>query len=154
MKALPATALRRNGADYERTYHHIVVEQDVSLDDLLRPGFWVHHVGTLRVNDIIDVVSDVLDVQLRVVGKGIGLVNMRPRMIWAKDAVAGTGGAPVSDEPLPGIPDGYEIKKGPRGRWRVFQKDPLIEVAGNIIEEREAIIAARAHFQSANSVAV
>lgn len=153
MKSLPATALRRNGADYERTYHHITVEQDVSLEDLLRPGFWVHHVGTLRVNDIVDVVSDVLDVQLRVIEKGIGLVKMRPRVIWAKDAVVGTDAAPVSDEPLPSLPDGYEIKKGPRGRWRVFQKEPLIEVAGNIIEEREAVLAARAHYQSANAVA-
>lgn len=150
MKALPATALRRNGADFERTYHHVKVDPDVSLDDLLRPSFWVHHVATLRVDDLIDVVSDVLDVQFRVTEKGIGFVKMRPRYIWAK---SGTVTAGPTDDPLPDVPEGYEVKKGPRGRWRVMLKEPLMEVASNIVEERDAILQARAHFQNANAIA-
>lgn len=152
MKALPATALGRNNADYKRSYYHVSVDPEVSISDLLRPGFWVHYAQMLQVNDLVDVVSDVIDVQLRVVGKGVGLVNMRPRFIWAKDGVTASE-AEAPAEPLPDMPEGYEVKRGPRGRWRVMQKDPLLEIASNIIDERDAILAARSHYQNANAIA-
>lgn len=151
MKALPATALGRNNADYKRSYYHVTVEPDVSLDDLLRPGFWVHYAQMLQVHDLIDVVSEVLDVQLRVVEKGVGLVKMRPRFLWAKDGIGSEPSVPAS--PMPELPPGYEVKRGPRGRWRAMLSDPLMEVASNIVDERDAILAARAHYQNANSIA-
>ena len=152
MKSLPATALGRNGADYKRSYHHVKVDADVSLDDLLGPGFWVHYAQMLQVDDLIDIVSDVLDVQLRVVEKGVGFVKMRPRLLWAKDGIGSEASAPA--EPLPELPAGYEIKRGPGGRFRVFQKDPMLDVGnGTFLTEREAILAARTHYPNANAIA-
>lgn len=153
MKNLPASAMRSNGADYVRTYHHVEVDQTVSLADLLRPNFWVHHANALRRGDLIDVFGDHIDLHLRVVGKGVGLVEVRPLAIWqAEDA----GNAPVeagTTDDLPDIPDGYEVKRGPRGRWKVLTKDPLLEIAKEIMTEVEARNIALAHYVKANKVA-
>lgn len=151
MKHLPATALRSNGADYLRTYHHLAVGLDVGLDDILRPGFWLHHSNTLRVHDLIDVVSDSMDVQLRVVEKGIGWVKMRPRYAWVAETIAAAG---EKQADIPEVPEGYEVKRGPGGRFRVFQKDPLLEISTKtFVSEYDAVMAARVHFNAANAVA-
>ena len=151
MKHLPATAMRSNGADYVRTYHHVAVDATVSMDDILRPSFWVHFSNSLRVGDLIDIMSDAFDIQLRVTGKGVGFVNVRPRFVWQAGQIA----APVSDDSSAAgaPPPGYSVKRGPGGRWRVFVNDPHLEVAGNIATEPEAINAARAHFQKSNALA-
>lgn len=152
MKNLPASAMRSNGADYVRTYHHVEVDQTVSLSDLLRPNFWVHHANILRRGDLIDVFGDHLDLHLRVMGKGVGYVEVRPLAIWQAEE---TGASPVEAETadLPEIPDGYEVKRGPGGRWRVLTKDPLVEVAKAIATEAEARRIALAHYVKANKVA-
>ena len=86
-------------------------------------------------------------------GKGVGLVEVRPLAIWqAEDA----GNAPVeagTTDDLPDIPDGYEVKRGPRGRWKVLTKDPLLEIAKEIMTEVEARNIALAHYVKANKVA-
>lgn len=142
MKHLPATAMRSNGADYVRTYHHVAVDTTVTMDDLMRPAFWAHHAPALRPGDLVDVVSDILDVQFRVVEKGVGFVKMRPRLLW-QDAKASA--AVDADQPMPEIPDGYDVKRGPRGLWRVFVREPFLEVKGGIVTEVEARQVAAEH---------
>lgn len=145
MKNLPATALRSNGADYLRTYHHVAVDPTITMDDIMRPSFWAHHAQNLKAGDLIDVVSDTLDVQLRVIEKGIGFVRMRPRLAWvSKEATAAK-----EDAPMPDVPAGYSVKRGPGGRWRVFTDDPLMEIASGLVTEREAIKVAVDHASKA-----
>lgn len=76
-KTLHATAMTRS-ADYARTYHHVVVPHDVTLEDLTRPNYWAHHTERLRKGDLVDVLSedDGLDVQLRVIDKGLSLIHI------------------------------------------------------------------------------
>lgn len=153
MKTLPATALRSNGADYLRTYHHVEVSPDVTLDDLLRPAFWAHHTTTLRVNDLVDVLTSDggLDCQFRVIGKGVGYVTLRPLRIWQREeAKAATE---PGDDDLPLVPDGYAVNFAPRTKWRVFTTDPHIEISRDHASRREAIEAAIAHNAKANPVA-
>lgn len=150
IKVLPATAMRSNGAEYARTYHHLVVTPDVTIEDILRPRFWAHHVQSLNVNDLIDVVSSDggLDVQLRVTGKGIGFVETRPRLAWIRDSAPKSEGGDAG-ETLPDMPDGYTVNFAPKQGWRVMMNDPHQIVSKDHKSKREAIEAATAHARRA-----
>lgn len=153
MKVLPATAMHSRGADYSRTYHHIDVDPDATLEDILRPSFWAHHVDKFRRNDIVDVVTldGGIDVQMRVEGKGIGYVSMRPMRIWQRDdgASASTDNPPAELMP----PDGYVVNFAPKQGWRVMTKEPHLIVSRDHKSKAEAIAAALAHSAKANAVA-
>lgn len=151
MKLLPSTALRSNGADFVRTYHHVSVDPDVTVEDLMTPGFWAHHANSLRVNDLVDVLAadGSLDCQLRVVGKGIGFVKMRPRMLWQSEErkprkPAEPDSADEGDD-LPELPEGYVVNFTPKTKWRVFTKEPHAEVSRDHATKRAAHDAALAH---------
>jgi len=139
---LHPTAMRSTGADYVRSTHHLVVGPEISVDDLMRPGFWAHHTAGLRIHDVIDVVSqdDSMDVTLRVVEKGTGFVRMRPLRVWVREGIA----ADEPDSGLP-IPAGYKISFAPRTRWRVFTENPNMEISRDHPSREAAIIAATEH---------
>lgn len=88
-KVLSATALNHT-ADYSRDSYHVEVDNDVTLEDILRPAFWAHHIPRLRKNALIDIVrlDGSMDVQLRVIEVGIGYARMRPRLVWEDETVA------------------------------------------------------------------
>ncbi len=155
MKTLPASAMRSNGADYLRTYHHVQVGPEVPLEDIMRPSFWAHHVNSIRVHDLIDVVASdgSLDCQFRVIGKGVGFVTLRPRLVWLReDRKDGKPADDVAkdDSDLPEIPEGYIVNHTPKTKWRVFTKDPQQETSRDHASKREAIEAAIAHNKQAN----
>jgi hypothetical protein len=154
MKTLPSTAMTR-AADFSRTYHHVNVDPEATIEDILRPAFWAHHVPRLGINDLVDVVTadGGIDIQLRVTGKGIGYVEMRPLRIWLRDEGSTTMGddhasAPV--EALGEVPEGYAVGHTPKTGWRVHTKDPSNEVSRNHKSKNEAINAAIAHAAKAN----
>lgn len=147
---LHPTAMRSNGADYVRTYHHIVVNPTITLEDLLRPAFWAHHTNGIRVGDLIDVLSEDggMDVQLRVEEKGTGYIRMRPRMVWLREA------NPMAFDPSatiekPPVPDGYKVSFAPRTRWRVMTENPVLEISRDHVSEVAAINAAIEHARKA-----
>lgn len=146
-KALPATAMTR-AADYVRTAHHVVVPVDVTLEDITRPSFWAHHTGRLGMHDIVDVLSadGKFDVQLRVVDKGIGFVEMRVLRAWQRE-----GAAAEEAGELPEVPEGYIVNHAPKTGWRVLTKEHL-EVSRNHKSKREAIEAAIVHAAKASGL--
>lgn len=150
-KVLPSTALRANGADFLRTYHQISVDPDTTLDDILRPGFWAHHTNVLRINDLIDILSidGGLDVQVRVTGKGVGMVNVRPLRVWMRKEEAEASGEPELTE----VPEGYTVSHAPTQRWRVMTNDPHMIVSKDHLSKSDAIKAAVAHAQKAQGIA-
>lgn len=152
MKTLPATAMTRS-ADFARTYHHVVVDPLATLTDILRPSFWAHHTQRLRANDMIDVLSSDggLDISLRVVSVGIGMVEIRPLRIWVRDEAK-----PATNDELveiPDVPDGYKVNHAPKTGWRVLTEDPALEISRNHKSRLEATMAAIAHAAKANAVA-
>ncbi|SDH08423.1 hypothetical protein [Pelagibacterium luteolum] len=151
MKTLQPTAMRAAGADYVRTYHHVTVDNDVTMDDILRPNFWAHHTGTLRAGDLVDVLSKdmSLDVQLRVIGKGVGYVNLRPRMAYVAKDRDETIVAENGDD-LPDIPDNYTVTFTPMTKWRVHTKQPHNEIQRDLPSKKAAIEAAIEHSAKAN----
>lgn len=109
VKVLNVNAMQRP-ADYERSYYHLSVPNDVRVGDLLRPGYWAHHAGKLKAGDLIDVLSAdlALDLQLRVIEAETGLVTMRLRFV---SAAREDDELPDDDEaePLLEAPLGYKV---------------------------------------------
>lgn len=145
-------------ADYVRTAHHVNLDPEATIEDILRPSFWAHHVPRLNVNDVVDVLTTDggIDIQLRVIEKGIGFVIMRPLRIWLRDEVSAIGGAEPASAPVDALgelPEGYRVDHTPKTSWRVHTKDPSQEVSRNHKSKNEAINAALAHAAKANGIA-
>lgn len=144
MKTLHPTKMR-NAAEYVRTQHHVVVEPDHSIEDVLTPGYWQHHVDRLRVHDLIDVVGERFDATLRVIGKGNGYVETRLLRVWVSEEPA----AKMTDEERAtieaSIPDGYVVDHTPKTLWRARLKDGGAEISRNHKSKVDAIKDAVAH---------
>lgn len=152
-KTLATTALRSNGADFVRTYHHVEVGPDVTVEDILKPAFWAHHVSTLRAGDLIDILSEDggIDMQVRVTGKGVGYVEVRPLRVWQRaDKAAAAEPEAVNDDD---VPAGYTVNFAPRQKFRVWLKEPSEMIAKDIPTRAEAIRIAVEHAAKANAVA-
>lgn len=152
MKTLHPTKMR-NAAEYVRTLHHVVVEPDHSLEDVMAPGYWAHHVDRLRVHDLIDVIGERFDATLRVTGIGKGFVETRVLRKWEDDAPA----AKLSEQERATIdatiPDGYVIDHTPKTLWRARLKDGGAEISRNHKSKVEAIQMAIDHSQRASGIA-
>lgn len=155
MKNLPATAMNSHGADYARGYHHVNVDPDATLQDILRPSFWAYHVNNVRVNDLVDVLTldGGIDLQMRVIGKGIGYIEFRVLRCWTREAVESIEFTSEPDTGDDEIPDGYAVNFAPKQLWRVIMKNPHNIVSKDIRSKAEAINVAKAHAAKANAVA-
>lgn len=145
-------------ADYSRSYRHIDVDNDVTLDDLLTPGFWAHHAAALQAKDLLDVLSyDMeLDVQLRVIESGVGFVMMRLCAERHKrgKAVEPTVETEEDTAPLPDLPRNYKVGFSPGSkRWYVQTTltKPAQTVSTDHLTKREAIEEAIAHAAKVNT---
>lgn len=127
-------------AEYQRTRYHCDVDPDVTIDDLLQPGFWAHHAARLKRGDILEVTNPdlTLDVELRVHGVDVGLVNVTVRFDASLLADADEDGegddAGDGDDEGPQLPDGYRVHFNPRAtgqKYRALWKGvtPHLEIA-------------------------
>lgn len=154
-KKLPAHAMSgTKTADFTRQHWHLTVSPDVTVEDVLRPDFWAHHVPKLNVPDLIDIVSSDLglDVQLRVIGKGVGYVQMRPLRVYVRETDHAVEADEVPNLTEADIPAGYVINHAPKTLWRVFTKDPQIEVSRQHISKQHAIQDAIRHANIASGL--
>lgn len=152
MKTLHPTKMR-NSADYVRTQHHVKVDPSDTLEEVLTPGYWAHHVDRMREDDLIDVIGERFDVTLRVIGKGRGYVETRVLRKWVSEEPE----ARISDEERARIesmlPDGYVVDHTPKTGWRARLKDGGTEISRHHKSKIEAINAAIAHAQRAQGIA-
>jgi hypothetical protein len=143
----------RHAADYVRTQHHVVLDPGHSIEDILRPSYWAHHVERVRIHDLIDVIGETFDLQLRVTGKGVGFVETRMLRKWESEEPV----AKLSPEEIAAIerliPDGYHIDHTPKTGWRAKLIDGGAEVSRNHKSKVEAIQSAIAHSQRAQGLA-
>lgn len=165
MKMLPAQAFK-NSADYARPYFHTEIDNDCTLDDLMRPAFWGHHVGsngTLKKNALVDVIraDGTLDVQLRCVEVGQGYAVMRPLRVWEDEAAAAARAAAANSiananaaEPVEQAPEDYKITHIPRGAQAGFGVTYLptgAKLAAGLKLKADAIKAAIEHAKKAGT---
>lgn len=152
MRPLHPTKMR-HAADYIRTIHMVVVDPTDTIEDVLTPAFWAHHADRLRMYDLIDVISDTFDMQLRVTGKGIGLVETRVLRKWESDAPAAKLSADEIAAIEATIPDGYHIDHTPKTGWRAKLTDTGTEISRNHKSKVEAIQSALDHSRRAQGIA-
>lgn len=144
-KTLHPTKMRHL-ADYSRKYFHVVVDDpDVTIDDILVPSFWQHHVNTIDLHALIDVIGEGFDVQLRAVEKGIGFVKMRVLRKWEDR------GAKQQVEDDDRVPEGYKVDHHSKTGWRARLVDGGVEVARQLPSRDAAIEAAIAHHAKASA---
>jgi hypothetical protein len=133
-------------ADYSRSYRHIDVGNDVTLDDLITPGFWGHHANTLQPKDLLDVLSEdmELDVQLRVVETGVGFVTMRVREVFHDRSASNDVSEEIEDDVMPEVPRNMKVGFTPARGYYVQSTHvtPAEIVSSGHENRREAILAA------------
>jgi len=147
MKHLHPNAMRQT-ADYVRTQHHVDLSDstDITLDDIMVPGFWRHHTERMRCGDLIDVIGQGFDITLRVKNKGLGFVNTYPLRIWTEQKEAAV-------EYAGDVPDGYSVDHTPRTRWRVRMTPEGTEISRDHMTKAEAVASAKDHSAKIHGVA-
>ena len=142
MKTL-ANSTRMDMADFLRPYRAVVVEIGTTLADLLRPAFWVHKAGMLTAGTLLDVTTPdlTLDVQLRVLKSGKGLVHMRVMRAYASDASSPAEAAESAAE----VPENYVVDHTTATGWRVRMRNPSVVVSTGHSPQAEAAADAARH---------
>ena len=156
-KTLPASAMH-NTADYERQAFHVVVEDHVTLEDIVRPAFWAHHAAKVKKLALIDVVrADMtLDVQLRVIDVGVGYIKVRPLRIYedkqaVKERKAAQDAGQDADEAAAAIklPEEYKITATGKGGFTVTYLPNDAKIATGKRTRLEAIAVVKDHAEKA-----
>lgn len=152
MKLLSPNAIQ-NEAYYNRPAFFITVSPDIALEDVTNSRFWAHHVKKLPIHSIVEVVSEdgKFDIEMRVVGSGIGFVNMRVLRKWERKDLPKEQAVPDVTEA--DIPEGYTVNHAPKTRWRAFIKEPLEEIRRDLPTKEHAIMAAIEHSKLASQAA-
>lgn len=142
-----------SAADYQRTNYHVKVPNDVPLEDILRPIFLgANHSRTLKVGDLVDIVSEdlELDIQLRVIRVGDMLVTTRPRIIASTREIDESALEDEEPEEYPEVPEGYQVRPV-NGKYfvRITSIDPPTTLKTGIPTKGEAIQYAISHARDA-----
>ena len=150
-KTLSASAFSNNTADYARGYFHAVVDDTITLDDLLTPAFWAHHTRSLTPMTLVDVVRQdmTLDVQLRVLETGTGYVRMRPLRVFEDEVRAKemAAVAAAKDEVSAGVklPVEYKITSAGKGGFTLTYVPTDAKIAEKIKTHGAAVQMAKDH---------
>lgn len=131
-------------AAFVRSHYAVTVDNDVTLADVMTPGFWRDHSGAMRVGAVIEVrrQDETLDLTARVVSVTAGMVKLRAmfpphndernikagRKAAAKDA-EDDGSTHSLDDEGGEIPVGYKVKFSPATGYFV-----LLTGAGGVVQ--------------------
>lgn len=164
---LPTNALGVS-ADYVRQAFQVRVPNDHRLSDILRPGYWMNAAARVRPGDVIDVLREdmSLDVTLRVVKVGPGLVHVRLRFPGLVDdsnlsesAETGTAGVNAAGQDVD-LPDElkaiYKIGHAPNGEHKGFWvqlRETTEFVRRGLPSKAMAVSVAKQHAQEAAGAA-
>lgn len=103
-------------ANYSREHRFVEVPNHITMDDLMRPGFWSNYSRQLRRRELVEVVreDDTLDVTLRVLKVEPGMVHMRVHTASqlpdsGADAVHSIAAPKSEPQPMPDPPPGYKF---------------------------------------------
>lgn len=152
MKVLPANYMH-NQAEYDRPCFFVSLPPEYSIDDVLSPKFWAHHVKKLPINSRVEVVSSdgQFDLELRVVSSDIGYVRMRVLRKWERTELPKEEAPPAVTEA--DIPEGYLVNHAPKTKWRVFTREPHEEIKRDLPTKEHAIAVAIEHHNKAMGIA-
>ena len=123
-------------AAYVRSHFAVTVDNDVSLEEVMTPGFWRDHAGAMRVGTIVEVrrADESLDLTARVINVAPGMVRLRPMFPPhndEKNLKAGRKAAAkeAETEETADVPEGYKVKFSPATGYFV-----LLTGAGGVVQ--------------------
>jgi hypothetical protein len=128
MKTLPPGKLF--DATFSRSHYFTTVANDVTLEEIMTPGFWRDHQPSMKVNTVIEIVraDGTLDLTARVIQSVPGMVKLRPlfppindeRNIKASRRAAAKDAAEGEADETNEVPDGYKVKYTPASGYFVL----------------------------------
>lgn len=159
-----AAVLKSNllkGTAFARQAWLAIVPNDTTVEEVLKPGYWVHYAPTLKPYAVIEVISEdcLLDMDVRVTRIAEGLVYVRPIRIVedteGRAAIISAKTAEATDDtPLPPIPDGYKVGFAPGNQLYYVKLNATgATVKPGIKTRREAVEYAIEHAKKAGVLA-
>lgn len=154
IKMLPA-ATGVQPIDFHRTMRHVTIPVDYSVDDILVPGAWGHIASKIpRGDEIVAIRADMAwRAHLLVSESGPGFLMVHALSIWSNPSHVEKVDSAASEGEELDAPENYTVNHAPRTGWRVWTKTPALEVSRNHKTRRDAVMAARAHYQRIVAVA-
>lgn len=142
--------------DYAAARFQLKVENDVPLEALLRPAFWVNVHQRLAPGNRLEIISEdyMLDVDARVIGVKDQLVTINVLRAWEHPARAArlrSAGDATDASPLPELPPDYKIGHAGSGWWARMKDQSATSrpIASNLKTELDAINASIDHAKRA-----
>jgi|SRR5215217_8474301 len=154
LKTLSGGAMTQ-AAEYTRQSWHVVVDDDVSLADILVPAFWAHHAQKVKPGALIDVVNHdySLDVTLRVLAAGIGFVKVRAIRVHEDAEVVAERTARAAEDAGDAekmvLPEQYKITATGRGGFTVTYVPNDAKIATGKKTRADAVAVAKEHAANA-----
>jgi hypothetical protein len=145
-KVIPFTMWKGLRAEFLRANHLIPVPPGWTLDELLDPNAWVHHIGKFSKFDLVEFVEEngAFDVIARVVRVENGQVFFRV-LTKVVDSVVVADMQAAAAKTAEDVPEGYKVDRTPRTGWRVTRIADGREIGRNYANRSEAILAATEH---------
>lgn len=159
LPVLPAAAMNHQ-VNFTRRHFQVSVGNHITLEDIARPAFWVHHQQKVKPGDVIEVLSEdlLLEAHLRVIKSENRLVHTRPFFLFedkARKAVLAQAKALAAgdESKLPAVPDGYAIGFSPKGGHYVKLRATNSVIATGCANKLIAINKAIEHAKEAGTYA-
>lgn len=154
IKTLPA-ATKADRIEFTLAVKGVRVPNDFAVSDVLKPGAWAHIASMIDTNDELIVRREDMAWRLHliVLESGPGLLMLDVLSLWRNPNHAQEEPPEAAPETDLEAPEGYTVNFAPKTLWRVWSKDPALEVSRNHQSKLAAVMSARAHFQKSNAVA-
>lgn len=126
-------------AEHVRQFWHVTTPEGVSVEDIVRPGFWAHVVRQLRPLDRIEVISETGEffADLLVEKVATGNVTVTPLNVVRRDAAPAETGVELED---------YRIEwKGPHHKFAVVRKADNAKLIDGLSPKSAAVKWAQDH---------
>lgn len=152
----------RQGGPMGRFEWFGVIPNETLLEDILKPGWWLHYASghtMLKPFQIVELVTEdmMLDIEVRVISVKDNLVYVRPLRIFESESRAGlreavrqaeTANASTAD--LPDYLAGdYKIGFSPKAKWYVNLKKAGTTVKSGLATKADAVAYVLAHAKAA-----
>jgi len=107
---------RFKGAEYARNVWHVTPDENTTREMVLKPEFWTHVAGQLKVGDHIEVLSETLAFWMLLLVVSVGRVAATVVALTEIEIAANT----IPNDT--GVDPEYDIKfKGPMRKWAIIR---------------------------------
>lgn len=120
-------------ADYHWTTYGVIAPPEATIDDVTAPSFWEHVRPVLKTHDVLSVVSDTceFEVRMRVEVSKAGVLKLRVLDVW--------GDEPAVSAPAESAGDDLVVEFAGRHKWRIQRKSTKEVLSHGHTSRQEAL---------------